>query len=118
MSKVNISGMAGVLLTQLCFGPYQTIVRFENDVSISIECVFLYCDNNKKIFNIDFISGSGFVNASELTKLIGQSVNEMFIENNDLKILFNSKSYIFCKKDLSSGNESFVISTPDETIVG
>jgi hypothetical protein len=100
-------------LIQICISQYQVILRFDDDISISVESAIRYKNRqgNYYTYEDNKLIGSDFIS------LIGNKIHSIDCENsNILKLSFDTKEVIELIND-SEAYESFNIFVDGKTIV-
>ena len=111
---LDFSFLIGKELLQVCVGVVQVILRFDEQVSISIESDFIIIDENQNEFYcLDIPSDTG-----HLIKFLGLKIQHVeVLEFDKLGIYFSNGCAIFLM-DNNEFSESFqIISIDDEIIV-
>ncbi len=100
-------------VTQLCISPYQIILRFEGDISFSIQGTFNHIKNHVIINNKGTIPEQGI----SLISLLDQKIDKIEINSPKEFTLefFNSEKLNLLDDD--ENYESFVIMGPDIEII-
>jgi hypothetical protein len=117
MYKINPNESFGFLIncevSQICYGPYDTLLNLSNNVSISIESK-LRLHHGESVLEIE---PGQFKHAGDLNRLIGCTISEAnVIGDKELRIRFSS-GYELALLDTKEHYESFSISSPEGEIV-
>ena len=97
-------------LIQVCFGKFEIILNFDDDLSITIECPFSFLSKNKTLdWNPDDLADM------PLNYLLGRKIINWEIENSkEFGFFFDSKESIKIHLSVETGYENVTISTKDE----
>jgi hypothetical protein len=113
LRELDFSLLVGKNLTQVCFGQYDVLFRFVEDVDMSIECQIEHNFNGKRPEAVrDFAA-----QVTTLTSLLGTNVERVVVEEGKALIIqFSNKEVLrlLVRKD---GYESFQITAPGITMV-
>ena len=111
--ELNLQFLKGRELLQLCISLCQVIMKFSEELNISIECDLRITDENGKIVELFDISES----SQYLFCLIGSDIVDAIKSGTgDLTLKF-SNGYQLALIDSNESTESFTITTPEQEII-
>jgi hypothetical protein len=112
---VNLSFLNGREVIQIAIGVYQTILRFDEDVTISVDGGFSHFDGQSESV---WMPGLDAVQvAAQTATLLGSTVESFASHENGTLVLKFSNGHGLTIRDSSREYESYQISRPGETIV-
>lgn len=110
LNTFNTDCLINARLIQICLGPHQVILNFEENIQISITCEFTVSTKNNGAYTLKYEHGVGFLHADKLSECIDQKILEarfLYNSTHDIELSFSNDSKITIHK--SSLTESFEI---------
>jgi hypothetical protein len=104
-SSTNLSPLIGKELIQVCIGLYQVILRFTEELSITVQCLY-YFNREGETFEG---SGEDPSISKNLVFLLGNSIESAQIQEDNKLIINFSNNCRLTLVDDSESYESFII---------
>ena len=108
--------LVGRFLEQICYGPYQIQLRFDQRLTISVESAFLYCDQAVREPKRIDIPGDPTIQSDLLHLLHRTIVKASGDDNGTLTLEFDNRHVLQClEKD--GPYESYQINIGEQLII-
>jgi Family of unknown function (DUF6188) len=114
-NPINLDFLPGKELIQICVGRYQVILRFTDELEITLEGAYWISNAEEETFRT---SGKDPTSSKYLVPLLGQTIKSAQVQQDDGIIINFSTGHILFVKAGSGDFESFSITFESFFILG